>query len=200
MCIARYKCDKDIRPLGDLGVKLFFSVLFLLFLSAPLVAQKYPCLPTDVELNDVANVTNITTKSGETITKKTTVSQTLKKLKARCFRGKLVDRNRRAIRFYFLQGCWGNPPAGYLEILEDQRKEIARLKKTSTVIEKTCNPTGRDPYLISSYPIEQVGLDLPARRSAKQVTVASERSSLKSLLAEWYDTKALFAEIPPSHN
>ena len=106
------------------------------------MAQKYPCLPTDIGLNDVANVTTITTRSGETITKKTTVSQSLKKLKARCVRGKLVDRNRRAIRFYFLKGCWGNPPFNYLEILDQQRSELVELKKKYTVIEMTCNPGG----------------------------------------------------------
>ena len=106
------------------------------------MAQKYPCLPTDVGLNDVVNVTNITTKSGETIFKKTTVSQSLKKLKARCGRGKLIDGKGRQIRFYRLKGCWGNPPFNYLEILDQQRSELVELKKKYTVIEMTCNPGG----------------------------------------------------------
>jgi len=67
-----------------------------------------------------------------------TVGQRLKTLKARCSHKKLVDGHGRPIRFYKLEGCWGNPPEGYLEILEAQRKNIERLKKTYTVIEMAC--------------------------------------------------------------
>jgi hypothetical protein len=70
------------------------------------------------------------------------VKETLEKLGGRCVSEKLVDKAGKEIKFYNLQGCWGNPPADYLEILETQTKEIADLKKKFTVIELTCNPSG----------------------------------------------------------
>ena len=60
---------------------------------------------------------------------------------SRCLQ-KLLDSKLRQVRFYFVQGCWGNPPSDYLEILARQRKEIETLKQTYTVIEMTCNPSG----------------------------------------------------------
>jgi hypothetical protein len=83
-------------------------------------------------------------RPGEQV-KKITVEQKLKELGARCRRGKLVDARGREIRFYHLQGCWGNPPPDYLEILERQRKELETLKKSYTVIEMTCNTSGEMP-------------------------------------------------------
>ena len=85
---------------------------------------------------------------GDTFTR-VTVGQTPKKLKARCFRRKLIDGRKREIRFFQLQGCWGNPPEDYLTILDTQKKEIARLKKRYTVIEMTCNSDGTPTRLIS---------------------------------------------------
>jgi len=71
-----------------------------------------------------------------------TVEQKLRELRARCRRGKLVDASGREIYFYRLQGCWGNPPEDYQQILQRQQQEIQRLKKRYTVIEMTCNPSG----------------------------------------------------------
>jgi hypothetical protein len=87
--------------------------------------------------------------SADKVTAAITVKQRLVELKARCRRGKLVDRSGREIRFYRLAGCWGNPPPDYREILERQRRELERLKKRYTVIELTCNPDGIDPRTIS---------------------------------------------------
>ncbi len=53
-----------------------------------------------------------------------------------------MDRKNRQIRFYRTQGCWGNPPANYLELMDAQNKAIADLKKKYTLIEMTCNPSG----------------------------------------------------------
>ncbi len=106
------------------------------------MAQTYKCLESGVNEDDVVAVKTVTHKTGQSNSEKITVKQTLKKMRARCSRGKLIDHRGRQIRFYHLQGCWGNPPAGYLEILDRQRQEIASLKKRYTVIEMTCNPEG----------------------------------------------------------
>jgi hypothetical protein len=113
------------------------------------MAQTYKCLPSDVKEDDVASFRTVTSKTGEARREKVMVKQTLKKIRAGCLRGKLVDGKGREIRFYFLQGCWGNPPEDYLEILDRQKKEIERLKKRYTVIEMTCNPGGTPQQSIS---------------------------------------------------
>ncbi|MFM9904110.1 MAG: hypothetical protein ACKVQJ_06000 [Pyrinomonadaceae bacterium] len=86
------------------------------------------------------SVLTLKSANGTLTTKTVTVKQTLAKMKAKCRHGKIVDRRGRQIRFYYLRGCWGNPPEDYQEILENQRKEIADLKKKFTVIEIPCNP------------------------------------------------------------
>ena len=112
------------------------------------MAQTYPCLESGVKEDNVTGFRTVTSKTSESRTEKVTVKQALKKMGARCLRGKLVDGQGRQIRFYFLQGCWGNPPEDYLEILDRQKKEIERLKKRYTVIEMTCNPRGIPPQSI----------------------------------------------------
>ncbi len=87
--------------------------------------------------------------SDDKVSASVTVRQRLIELKAHCRRGKLFDRSGKEIRFYRLAGCWGNPPPGYREILERQRRELEKLKKRYTVIELTCNPDGIDPRTIS---------------------------------------------------
>jgi hypothetical protein len=74
--------------------------------------------------------------------KKTTVEQRLIELDAHCDNGKLVDAAGKEIYFYRLKGCWGNPPADYQEILEQQNEHLEQLRKRYTVIEMTCNPEG----------------------------------------------------------
>ena len=110
-------------------MRLYLVIIFFALLAVPAMAQTFKCMPDDVKLEDI-------------VTQTTSVKQTLTKLRARCYRGKLVDRKNRQIRFYRTQGCWGNPPADYQEILEKQRKEIADLKKKYTLVEITCNPSG----------------------------------------------------------
>jgi hypothetical protein len=41
-----------------------------------------------------------------------------------------------------MTGCWGNPPENYQQILDEQARKLAQLKKRYTVIEMTCNPSG----------------------------------------------------------
>ncbi len=104
-------------------------LIVILFLSGAVFAQNYSCLPKEI-------------KETALVSKSKTVRQTLKMIKAKCSKGKLVDAKKREIRFYNLQGCWGNPPADYLEIMENQQTEIAELKKKYMVIEISCNPHG----------------------------------------------------------
>jgi hypothetical protein len=105
-------------------------LLIILFCSVGVFAQNYsPCLPKDVKIDELVSV-------------KVSVKKSLQKLKAKCSKGKLVDSKKREIRFYRLTGCWGNPPADYLEVMDNQRKELAELKKKYTVIEISCNTSG----------------------------------------------------------
>jgi hypothetical protein len=53
-----------------------------------------------------------------------------------------VDARGRQIQFYRLTGCWGNPPENYQEILDNQQRELAQLRKRFRVVEISCNPSG----------------------------------------------------------
>ena len=64
----------------------------------------------------------------------------------RCVGGKLVDSKKREVRFYRLQGCWGNPPQEAREILQRQDEELKELASRFTLIKITCNPSGEMPY------------------------------------------------------
>ena len=102
------------------------------------------CLPADVKLGDVVDVTSDGYANGQPVgLHKVTVEQRLRELKATCnSENKLVDGKGKQIVFYHLTGCWGNPPVGYQDILRRQREEISKLKEQYTVIEMTCNPSG----------------------------------------------------------
>lgn len=97
------------------------------------------CLQQNVKLSDMVWVER--GKSGMAVSKRTVADQ-LKELKARCRNGKLVDGRGKQIYFYRLTGCWGKAPVNYLEILEHQRNEIAKLRKRYTVFEIPCNSHG----------------------------------------------------------
>jgi hypothetical protein len=102
------------------------------------------CLPKEISLETVVSTKDMgfdkVTKTQKMVQVK--VLETLLELGGKCVSEKLVDKTGREIKFYNLQGCWGNPPADYLEILETQTKELAELKKKFTVVELTCNPSG----------------------------------------------------------
>jgi len=85
------------------------------------------CLPGGIGLSDV-------------VSPRLTVEGKLIDLQARCDHGQLVDVDGKEIRFYRVIGCWGNPPADYRELLEQQRRELDALKARYTVIEMTCSP------------------------------------------------------------
>ena len=101
------------------------------------------CLPADIKKDSVVEVITRTTVNG-LVKEKVTVRDILKKMKAKCRKGKLIDGTGKPVRFFRLRGCWGTPPENYQEILEKQEKEINELKKRNTVIEIPCNP---DPML-----------------------------------------------------
>jgi len=99
------------------------------------------CLPQGIQPTEVVNYRGLkpsTQKGKQAIT----VQEKLASLKGRCKKGKLVDGSGKQIYFFRLQGCWGNPPENYQEILDKQNRELLRLKKRYTVIEMTCNPSG----------------------------------------------------------
>jgi len=123
-------------------VQLSFVALFSAgLLSAP--SRRFQtCLPEGIKSDDVVSTQMGKSGAGGRAVKKITVEQTLKAIKAHCKDGKLVDAEGKEIYFYRLQGCWGNPPADYQEILQQQQAEIEKLKKRYTVIEMTCNPDG----------------------------------------------------------
>jgi len=108
------------RPNNLIKRVIFVGLCFAFpFVSAS--AQKYSCLPSDIKEDSIVSMVEKTSPKGDTFTR-VTVGQTLKKLKARCFRRKLIDGRKREIRFFQLQGCWGNPPEDYLTILDTQKK------------------------------------------------------------------------------
>ena len=74
--------------------------------------------------------------------KEVTVRARLNQLGARCAGKRLVDARGKPIHFYRLAGCWGNPPENYEEILEDQQRELTRLRRRYRVVEINCNPAG----------------------------------------------------------
>ncbi len=102
------------------------------------------CLPQGITLQTVVSTKDMVFDPATMTQKFATidVKETLSKLDGKCVSGKLVDKAGKEIKFYNLQGCWGNPPADYLEILETQAKELAEMRKKFTVIELTCNPSG----------------------------------------------------------
>jgi hypothetical protein len=118
---------------------IFLTLLFFATVSASTRPGRKACLPQGIKQTDVVSAT--LRKPGSR-SQQITVEQKLREMRARCVRGKLVDGRGREIRFYRLQGCWGNPPADYQEILQHQAEELARLKRLYTVIEMTCNPSG----------------------------------------------------------
>lgn len=100
------------------------------------------CLPKEIKPSDVVSSRLV---GQSKVVRKITVAEKLTQLKASCKSDKLVDVAGREIRFYRLEGCWGNPPADYQEILQKQHDELALLRKRYTVIEMTCNPEGALP-------------------------------------------------------
>jgi len=123
-------------------IALAVALLSMTFFSGK-KPDRFTCLPDDIDRKAVIQEASPTKKN-----KPLTVEQKLTEIDAKCKKGKLVDRSGREIKLIHLLGCWGNPPADYLEQLENQRKEIERLKKNYTVIEIPC-AQNRDPSKIN---------------------------------------------------
>jgi len=122
-------------------MQLLNIVSWLLLLAAP--GATHPCctcLPKEIQPTYVVSYQDDNpSKKGK---HPVTVAEKLASLKAHCKKGKLIDGTGKEIRFFHLTGCWGNPPEDYQEILDEQSRKLAQLKKRYTVIELTCNPSG----------------------------------------------------------
>ena len=115
-------------------------LMFLFCACASVQAQSrwQSCLPSDVKADETAAGSQAAIIHPGAQVK---IGQRLDQVRARCRRGKLVDGRGRQISFYRLAGCWGNPPADYLEIMQNQRSELKRLKRRYTVVEISCGPS-----------------------------------------------------------
>lgn len=127
-------------------VKLAPVVIFCASLSAAPSRRTPACLPEGIKSTDIVSARMIRSAEGKDRMEKITVGQKLRTMKARCQKGKLVDAEGKEIYFFRLQGCWGNPPADYQEILQQQQQQLDKLRQRYTVIEMTCNPEGTSPY------------------------------------------------------
>ena len=128
-------------------------MLVLMLLSAGLLIGStgpaggpYRCLPKGIKPTDVVSGPSGRPGPRREDVPTITVRERLKELGARCRKGKLVDSKGKEIYFFRMSGCWGNPPADYREILDNQDRELARLGKRYRVIEMPCNPSG-EPIL-----------------------------------------------------
>ncbi|MDZ7362755.1 MAG: hypothetical protein ONB46_18810 [candidate division KSB1 bacterium] len=92
-------------------------------------SKQFGCLPNDVKADDIVSYGD----------KNVSVQEKLLELQADCVDGRLVDGNKREIRF-FRVACFGNPPYNYDEIRQREQEEIERLKQIYTVIVIECNP------------------------------------------------------------
>lgn len=92
------------------------------------------CLPDGISLDEVASAPSTPQTAGTF----PTIGATLKRIGARCRKKTMVDAKGREVRFHRLVGCWGNPPADYLEQQARQARQLAALKKKFTVVEIPC--------------------------------------------------------------
>jgi hypothetical protein len=95
-------------------------------------ASQFVCLQKEIKLDDVVTY-------GSGMAKNVTVKDKLVEINARCRRNILIDGKGRQVYFYVLQGCWGNPPEDYQEILDKQAREIAKLRLKYRVVQMACD-------------------------------------------------------------
>lgn len=124
---------------------LFAIIVFCSLSPAGGSDSIWPCLPKDVTQDTLVSGQELDSTKGKT-QELITVRDALRRLEARCLRGKLVDKTGREIYFFHLIGCWGNPPEDYQERLTLQVQEIQRLKKKYTVLEIPCALDPRQIY------------------------------------------------------
>lgn len=114
----------------------------LLIASTAAPGEPCRCLPDGIDPTDVVSTEAQRPGLLPGDVRTITVRDKLKELGARCRSGTLVDASDQEIYFFRLVGCWGNPPAGYREMLQQQDRDLARLRARYRVIEMTCNPSG----------------------------------------------------------
>jgi len=90
---------------------------------------RFACLPENIRLEQVVSY-----GKGNV-----TVEETLDTMQATCENGKLLDQNKKEIRFFRI-ACFGNPPYNYDEIRQREQEEIVRLQETFSVIVIECDP------------------------------------------------------------
>ncbi len=127
-----------------ISLKLFLFIVLAIFAQTAFSQSNtnYPCLPKGITLDTVVSATLAATPQQS---KKVYVKDKLKQLNARCSKKKLVDDEKRQIKFYLLKGCSGiaySPNDPHWKKLKKQDEEIAELRKKFTVITLTCNPSG----------------------------------------------------------
>ena len=98
-----------------------------------------PCVPKNVTQDTLVSGEELQSAKDKTH-QPVTVREALRRIKARCRKGRLFDKTGREVYFFHLVGCWGNPPEDYQERLTLQAQEIQRLKKNFTVLEIPCAP------------------------------------------------------------
>src|SRR5262245_13292806 len=128
MCriIGKGPPDCNNSRIGSIGAVVVFvlfawtSWLSLLGQTAGQDSLK-SCLPAEFSLDEPAPVPGEGSVPPAT---PATLRDRLAALHARCVEGKLRDGKGREIVLYRLAGCWGNRPAEYREILEQQKTEL----------------------------------------------------------------------------
>lgn len=90
---------------------------------------RFACLPENIRLEQVVSYGK----------GKVTVEETLDAMHATCENGKLMDQNKKEIRFFRI-ACFGNPPYNYDEIRQREREELTRLQESYSVIVIECDP------------------------------------------------------------
>jgi hypothetical protein len=104
------------------------SYLLISYLSITAAGQSqvYPCLPSRIKATDIVTAKQVGSGPNGPVIKKVTVGQELRRLKARCRRGRLVDNTGKGIRFYRLTiapGCFGRQPPDYERMLANQERD-----------------------------------------------------------------------------
>ncbi|HSS19044.1 MAG TPA: hypothetical protein VLL54_03155 [Pyrinomonadaceae bacterium] len=132
-------------------IKVFLALVLTLTV-APLAlpgtsAERFSkCLPAEIDPGSPVVIPS-EQSSKRRATNSPTVKSRLIQLKASCKKGKLFASGK-PVYFYNLIGCWGNPPADYLDLLKQQSDEIRRLQKKYTVIQISCAASA-DPRRVS---------------------------------------------------
>lgn len=122
-------------------LKLFLFIVLAISSQTTFAQNKtnYPCLPKGIGPNTVVSATFAPRPE---LSKKVYVKDKLQLLNARCSKKKLLDGEKREIKFYQLSGCWGYMPPNAKEIYTKQSEDLAELRKKYTLITLTCNPSG----------------------------------------------------------